>query len=643
MARNITISFEDGTSHQYANVPDNVTPEQVQARASGEFGNKAIVNIDGGNTTALPDENKSVVEPAVQSNIPVKRELDAQGRTLVPNLGEPTFAESAASGIAKFMGSPEGFSDQTVDNYNDFAAGATSMNRGIGNLVAGEGTFKPKDSPTGAPVDKSSGRYLAGNLVDPTSWAVMGGASKLPVVGKSMEFLPVTGKGKVAKALHNTLAGSSVGGTLGALSEDGTALGGSVAGAFGGAVLPSLASAGNAGINYGKHLFQNADIASGRFANKAAEASGKRDEIIDALMKNTDYTGTANAGQAAAKAGSAEFSALQEVANARHPTPANTLLNRQEAQRASTIDSLGRDEEMLAEAIKNRAFKTKPLYDEGVKVNIRRADAAKIAADPVMKDAITKVMKDPLYGVVGKNKNSVEVLDAAKKYLDDVATTMGNSGSNYASKLAGTGAKNIAATADAASRAYAQARQMFKEMSGPVNKMEVGQYLANKLKTPLETGERASVFASAVKDAPKTIKNSTGMSRFDNLNQIYDKTEMSAIDRVSKELMNDAAYKELAKKGMIATGDLLGTLSKPVQSPNLLSAPIATGNAAIRLLKGKITEKTLDALSKNMQNPQKLAELMQKASVAERGVISDALVKAGILGGINATNMQGVQ
>jgi hypothetical protein len=48
MPRNITITFDDGTSHQYAGVPDDITPEQVHQRATQEHG-KAIANIDGGN------------------------------------------------------------------------------------------------------------------------------------------------------------------------------------------------------------------------------------------------------------------------------------------------------------------------------------------------------------------------------------------------------------------------------------------------------------------------------------------------------------------------------------------------------------------------------------------------------------------
>lgn len=47
MPRNITITFADGTSHVYQNAPDDVTPDQAQARAEKEFG-KSVTALDGG-------------------------------------------------------------------------------------------------------------------------------------------------------------------------------------------------------------------------------------------------------------------------------------------------------------------------------------------------------------------------------------------------------------------------------------------------------------------------------------------------------------------------------------------------------------------------------------------------------------------
>jgi hypothetical protein len=51
MARNITVTFEDGTTHVYQNAPDNLTPDMVQARAQQDFG-KTITALDGGRSAA---------------------------------------------------------------------------------------------------------------------------------------------------------------------------------------------------------------------------------------------------------------------------------------------------------------------------------------------------------------------------------------------------------------------------------------------------------------------------------------------------------------------------------------------------------------------------------------------------------------
>ena len=51
MARNITVTFDDGTSHVYQNAPDNLTPDMVQTRAQKDF-NKVVKSLDGGRAPA---------------------------------------------------------------------------------------------------------------------------------------------------------------------------------------------------------------------------------------------------------------------------------------------------------------------------------------------------------------------------------------------------------------------------------------------------------------------------------------------------------------------------------------------------------------------------------------------------------------
>ena len=53
MPKNITVTFDDGSSHVYQNTPDTVTPEEVEQKATQEF-SKKVVNIDGGVAPAPP-------------------------------------------------------------------------------------------------------------------------------------------------------------------------------------------------------------------------------------------------------------------------------------------------------------------------------------------------------------------------------------------------------------------------------------------------------------------------------------------------------------------------------------------------------------------------------------------------------------
>ena len=59
MARDITVTFDDGSSHVYKGAPDDITPTAVQARAEQEFG-KAVTALDGGKKSAT-----AAIAPAV--------------------------------------------------------------------------------------------------------------------------------------------------------------------------------------------------------------------------------------------------------------------------------------------------------------------------------------------------------------------------------------------------------------------------------------------------------------------------------------------------------------------------------------------------------------------------------------------------
>ena len=174
MPRNITITFDDGTTHVYQNAPDDLTPQAVYDRAAQEFTGKKIVNLDGGRKTA-----------GVRGAIPI------------------------ADGVVNAV--PETPIVKPRDySFGDVTAEITApsrqmMSEGISSLYAPEaapGTLARAGEGLAA-----LGKTALGGLGTLTSGAIGLGVEALPeaVVTQGGKFEPVTGRRKLAQELNTML------------------------------------------------------------------------------------------------------------------------------------------------------------------------------------------------------------------------------------------------------------------------------------------------------------------------------------------------------------------------------------------------------------------------------------------------------
>jgi hypothetical protein len=62
MARDITVTFANGSQHRYQNTPDSVTPEQIIARVAQDFPAQRLTNIDGG---SRPEQGAKPTEEGI--------------------------------------------------------------------------------------------------------------------------------------------------------------------------------------------------------------------------------------------------------------------------------------------------------------------------------------------------------------------------------------------------------------------------------------------------------------------------------------------------------------------------------------------------------------------------------------------------
>ncbi len=105
MARNVTVYFADGSRHEYRNVPDDASPEQVAARAGREFQGKQIRHIE---RAAAPEPERTVGGYAKEAF-----------KGLIPGL--VGLGETAITGAAALL--PEGAEEAVRKPVEEFAAG----------------------------------------------------------------------------------------------------------------------------------------------------------------------------------------------------------------------------------------------------------------------------------------------------------------------------------------------------------------------------------------------------------------------------------------------------------------------------------------------------------------------------------------
>jgi len=124
MARNVTVFFTDGSSHVYANAPDNVTPDQVTARAQSQFPGKQIRHMDGGRGTTVDTGVKPVTPPVSED----KKEKAGFFGSLQESIQTLGLADEAAA----FAANP------TEENRRAFLKAAESKYKSVGGFGKGE-------------------------------------------------------------------------------------------------------------------------------------------------------------------------------------------------------------------------------------------------------------------------------------------------------------------------------------------------------------------------------------------------------------------------------------------------------------------------------------------------------------------------
>ena len=285
MPRNITVTFDDGSTHVYQNAPDSLTPEQVQARATKDFG-KAVKALDGGKASAPVDE------PSFGSKVAQQVGNVAAG------------AVRGAGSIGATILTPIDAAARAMGVQNDFI-GRTDRREAMTNALAGMGA-DPESLAFGAGKlgAEIAGTAGAGGVLAKGYGAVFPRAAPM-IESLATGGLRVGGATGVPGMVGRTLGGAATGAATAGLvnPEDagmGALIGGALpavvkgAGALGAAMRPAQATpqaldVARKGAAAG-YVVPPEDLGGGILTKAASGLSGKAKTAQVASQRNQGVT-----------------------------------------------------------------------------------------------------------------------------------------------------------------------------------------------------------------------------------------------------------------------------------------------------------------------------------------------------------------
>lgn len=418
-----------------------------------------------------------------------------------------------------------------------------------------------------------------------------------------------------------------------------------------------------------------ASMARNAFDPKSATYSravgDKGQEVLNALRAPSEIVpgSLPTAAEAAASVGATRFSAMGDSA-AR--TLSAKYLEREQSNKAAlraAVQSVGKSpvEVKAAEQLRrdtaaqtyNGLDKTLVSVDDGFKSLMERPSMAKVVqraeelaaekgvpfsvgkdggappAPSVILDASGQPIKNPASGGVQYPASTLHMMKMAFDDLTKNPERFGM-GANEVAAIGATRAKFLNWFEDKVPN-YKVARETFAKQSEPINQMQVGQFLEGKLTPALGEDSarlRAAGYASALEQAPSTIKKATGQSRYEHLSEIMTPEQIATLNAVRDDLARSklAEYQASKARGEGPRVGLAGTaVMEDVRSPNFMSATVTLANTIVRRLQGAVDERLAIELATEMLDPKVAAVALEKALARDKRTkaVSGPLKEAG--------------
>ena len=537
-----------------------------------------------------------------------------------------------------------------VSNYLAGAgAGLSNLWRGVKQTVGAESSQDVREAAARDAPLMDTGAGIAGNLT----------GRLLPMLGTA--FIPgansVTGAagiGAVTGALaptsdDNVLAGKAESALFGGLLGGGTiAAGKALHGGYNAVkgLIEPFTDAGQSRI-VGRALrtfATNADDAANSASRASASVPGYRPTLQEA---------TQDPGLAGLQRG------LMNL-----PEPAAQIGAVERSNVVALKDAIGRiagDDAAMAAAKGARESATDALYSFADNAVLPVNDELRALLNRnVIKSAIGEAKKNAsnrgeqlLVQLTKKTKGITgKTLHSIKRAIDDAyeSTKQSQGASSEAAKSIAKAKADYLAWVESRIPSYGQARETFAEMSRPINQMQIGGLLADKLGPALDdfaqTGVvRPGLFAESLRNPDRLVKQATGNSG--RLGDIMDPEQLASINNVGKALANRASAQNLGRPvgtntaQNLASQNLIRQIAGPLGLPQsfmeaqfwpTVMRPV---NFALKSQEPAITGKMAEA----MIDPQLAARLMRAGVPKEKiGPLLQQIARYGAMPGLLSVN-----
>jgi hypothetical protein len=307
------------------------------------------------------------------------------------------------------------------------------------------------------------------------------------------------------------------------------------------------------------------------------------------------------------------------------------------AARLKALGDVAGDDAMMKTATNAREQNAKALYDQAFTEQPQdspwiKGEFTKLMQRPAFRDAVAQAQQlaansgikfDPKKGIFDPNRQ-VEMAHYTKLALDDM---IGSAEGNLKRALIDTKDKFLGVLeSDKFAPSYYAARMQYQADSQPINQMEVGRYLKDKLTPAITdfmegapTRTRPQEFAQAIRNGEATVRGATG--RNGTLESVLDPEQLAKITGVAKDVARSARAQDLAKTTgsttaqNLVTKNIVRQIAGPLGAPETFaeSAFVAPFLRGANLAYSGAEEKTREVLAKALMEPKYASALMGKA------------------------------